>query len=399
MGFNSTKELTPLELLAMAFVEFGHTRFTSNRLTTHACAVLAEPFKVSSITRVVQLLNIAVAEDLVQSVPGPRGGPGYQVSEAGAEAVAEVELPRVRFETRDALDNEKTIEANANPGPVFTKLLTVIPEREIRDRHFIGSLVQHWLTHGWLSRKQITKMAAIATRHGEFVEERHYVGRSMDAWRAPYILEQQRRIAEARAIDEARALAAAAQLREKERVKKVAKDANDKVKSALKAMELHGRLSEVDALVASAFPAANLRSAAKAVAFAGHGSKELRACIAAVAFHKPPAQVWVNTGAAHQPDADSPVWRAVISNPAYKAIRHRIDPVDLDWPPSPGDAAVEATDTRKHHDGRYMKKVILVCPECSCLSISVEVPNTSRRCFDPADVCGDCGHGCEPQDP
>lgn len=393
MTFSSIKELTSLELVALAFVEFGHNRFTSNRLITHLCAVMAEPFKVSSVTRITQLLNDATANNLVQPAPGPRGGPGYQVSASGAEAVAEVVLPRDKFEAKDALDNDRMSEASGNPGPVFTKLLAAIPARETRDRHFIGSVAQHWLTRGWLSRKQVTKMAAIAARHGEFVEERPYVGRSMDEWRAPYIQEQERRIAEARAVQEAYALAAAARRREKERIKKNAKDRNDRVKRALKAMESHGRLSELEALIAAVFPAANPSAAAKAVAFAGHGSKELRTCIAAVAFHKPPAQVWANSGSAHQPDADSEMWQKVISHPAYRSVRHRLDPVDLDWLPSPGDPAVEVTDVPKHRDGRHMKKVILVCPECSCIGIWIENPDTSLRCFDHAEECDRCGYG------
>lgn len=393
MGFRSTKEMTALELVALAFVEFGHNRFTCNRLATHLCAVLAEPFKVSTVTRVNELLQIAIAESLVQAAPGPRGGPGYQVSGSGARAVAEVELPREKYEARATLDNERVIEANANPGPVFTKLLAVIPVRETRDRYFIGSLVEHWLAHGWLSSKQVTKMAAISAQYGEFVHEQHYVGRSMPEWRAPYIQEQQRRIAEAKAADEAQAKAVAAHRREKERIKKDAKDKNDKVKHALKAMELRGRLSELDALVAAVLPTATPSATAKAVAFAGHGSKELRACIAAVAFRKPPAQVWVNSGSARQPDAESEVWKAVVDHPAFQAVQHRIDSVDLGWLPSPGDAAVEVTDVPKHSDGRYMKKVILVCPECSLVAIWVEKPDTSLRCFDHAVECDECGYG------
>lgn len=354
---------------------------------------MSEPFKVRSVTQVNELLQIAAAEHFVQQIPGPRGGPGYQVSELGAGAVAEVALPREKFEHRAALDNEKMMQVNANPGPVFTKLLSMIPTGKLRDRNFIESLAQYWLTEGWLSRKQVTKMAVIAAQHGEFVEERHYVGRSMDEWRSPYILAQQRRIAEARAAAEAHALAAVAERKEKERVRKDAKHTNDKVKRALRAMELQGRLNELDALVAAVFPTANASVQAKAIAFAGHGSKELRACIAAVAFHKPPAQVWVNSGSARQPDADSAVWQAVVNHPAYQAVQHRIDLVDKNWLPSPGDPAVEATDVPKHRDGRYMKKVILICPECSDLGIWIEKPDTPLRCFDHTTECEECGYG------
>lgn len=86
--------------------------------------------------------------------------------------------------------------------------------------------------------------------------------------------EQQRRIAGA----PERARAMAVEHREKERVRNDAKDANDKVKRALRAMEVHGRLNELDALVAAVFPAAKPSTTAKAVAFVDQGEGRAKRC-------------------------------------------------------------------------------------------------------------------------
>src|SRR5437868_10719027 len=98
MSFTSIKELTVIESVALAFVEYGCNRFTSSSFTSHLCSFLSDPFKVRTVQLVDELLKIAESEDLVQPVPGPRGGPGFKVSVRGAEVASDVDLPREKFE-------------------------------------------------------------------------------------------------------------------------------------------------------------------------------------------------------------------------------------------------------------------------------------------------------------
>lgn len=320
MAFTSTKELTVQELVALAFVEYRHKRFVSSKLTTYVCALLAESFKVRSVQMVDEKLRIAESVGLIQSVPGPRGGPGFQVSALGAATVADVELPSKQFEHRADLDEERSLEANANPGPILVKIFNLLPPTKSHERNFISSVLQHWLTHGWLSSKQVGKIAYMAMEHGEFLEPRHYVGNSLAEWRAPYIEEQKRKVADQRAVAQALAAKREDERKERERVKALIKEGNGKVKAALKKLELAGDLDQLESLVTTVFPTANMSPAAKAVAFAGHGSKELRVCISAIAFGKPPALVWEDAGSARQPDANSDLWQCLVIHPAYLAI-------------------------------------------------------------------------------
>lgn len=107
----------------------------------------------------------------------------------------------------------------------------------------------------------------------------------------------------------------------KERAKKVLRDKNHLIKTALKDLENAGRLSELDAVMAQVFPGISTSYSARSTAYAGCGSKALRVCIAAIAFGKPPALVWEEgegKGAVRQPGVDSEEWKALIAHPGFQ---------------------------------------------------------------------------------
>ena len=328
MAFTSIRELTFIESVALAFVEFGHNRFTRANLVGYLCSFLDDPFKVRFVKMVDDLLCMAESEGLVQASPGQRGGSGFQITALGAELVSDIELPLEKFERRSKFDDERQIEASSNPAPVFSVLLNVIPKDEIRCREFIQSLGLHWVTHGWLSSKQVTKMVAIGERYGEFIEGKHYIGTSLEEWRAPYVeqlrinkKEQYRLKEEQRELARVHALACEKERKEIEQAKSLIREANRKVKITLSEMEKAGELNELDRFVMAVFPEVNLSEGAKSIAFAGRGSKQLRTCIAAIAFGCPPALIWQNVGSMIQPDAESEVWKQVIRHDAFQILR------------------------------------------------------------------------------
>jgi hypothetical protein len=328
MSFDRINELTVHEAMALAFVEFGHNRFTTNNLTTYLCSFLSDAFKVRTLRLVEEMLRIALGDGLVQHVPGPKGGAGFAISPVGAEVVSDVCLPREKFERRAEAEVERRTEAQANPGPVFTALLKTIPTNEYRDRSFIESVRIHWLVHGWLSSKQVIKMAAIGMSHGEYIDERHYVGSSLETWREPYIKEFHRLQAEQRARLQAAALARENERRERQRLAELIKEENAHVKATLKDMERTGKLACLDALVNTVFPDTNLSPNAKSAAFAGHGAHKLRVCIAAIAFGRPPALAWKSARYKQQPDAESPLWKELIESAAFRALNCKLENPD-----------------------------------------------------------------------
>lgn len=323
MTFKKIEELTVLEALALTFVEFRLDRFTSNKLATRLCALLGAPFKVRALTAVEKILEAAALDGLVEAHPGPRGGTGYRISDSGARLVQDVQLPPEIFLRRESLDGERDMEAKENPGPMLERLLALVQgadARAWRDRNFAVALSEYWLKQGWLSRKQCDSAAEIASRHGVFIQALDYVGMSTDAWLRPYRDAILRREAEAHA--RARELAAEREAvrRESERLKAQVRDANREVRRVLDEMEAAGRLVGLDALVAAVFPETTVSKAAKASAFAGAGSKCLRACVAALAFGMPPSLVWQGRKGVVQPGPDSEVWMALTNHPAHREL-------------------------------------------------------------------------------
>lgn len=323
MSLTKIKDLTVTELVALAYVEYGNHRFTISGLTSYLSSILSDTFKVGHV-QVVDCLNSKALElQLVQVSHGKRGGIGFEVTERGVDAAAEIELPRDKFDRRAKSHEERRIAANANAGPVFVTLLRAISKKDMRERVFIEKLFQHWLAHGWLSSKQVAAMAEIGSRCGEFIELRHYIGTALNEWLAPYVQQQKQALADEWAAHQSLVLAMQNEMMEKERAKEAIRVENRKAKAAIKEIQTAGGLAELDALVAAVFPNINCKDMAKEAAFAGSGSKELRACTAMVAFGKPPASVWKNTGTARQPDAGSEIWQTLVSHPACRLILER----------------------------------------------------------------------------
>ena len=176
MATTKIKELTVIESVALAFAEFNRHRFTSSSLTSYLCSILSDPFKIKNVKLVDDLMQAALGLGAVEPCPGVRGGPGYMVSLYGVDLAAEVDLPVDKFEKRAKVDQEQRTPANANAGPVLVALLKAIPKENYLNQHFINSLFQHWLAKGWLSSSQVKKLAEVATRHGQYIEQRHYIG-------------------------------------------------------------------------------------------------------------------------------------------------------------------------------------------------------------------------------
>lgn len=307
------------EALALAFVQFKQDRFTSSKFTTYLCTFFVEPFQPSKIAAVESLLQAAYGWNLVVSAPGPRGGAGYRLTPEGAAHVAEVDLPSEKFRRRDDLDDERSREASANVGPVFEQLLSLIPVNK-RERGFVVKLWNFWLKHGCLSNGQVTTLAEIGAKNGLYVEGSHYVGTSLDEWRRPYVEAALRRQAEDEARARAVQVARDEERRERERAKAIVRDANQNVKVRLNEMVQNGDLSGLDTLVNEVFPGTSVSASAKASAFAGRGSHSLRLCIAALAFGRPPSQVWATDGSYRQLGSDSEEWQLLISHPAFLAL-------------------------------------------------------------------------------
>jgi hypothetical protein len=136
----------------------------------------------------------------------------------------------------------------------------------------------------------------------------------------PYIEAALRERAEHQARIRAAEAAQEAERRARERVKAAARDANRQMRAALEEKEQAGLLDQLDALVAEIFPGTSTSPSARATAFAGHGSQALRACIAALAFGRPPSKVWDAAGSHRQPDAASDAWMTVTTHPAFLAL-------------------------------------------------------------------------------
>jgi hypothetical protein len=325
--FAKVKDLTVTEALALAFVEYRQNRFTSSKLATYLCNFLCEPFQPGKISTVDQLLQIALAEKLVQPAPGPRGGAGFQISALGSAHVSDVDLPSEKFKRRDELDQERELEASANIGPVFEELLELldVERAAYRERKFVQDLAHHWLDHGWLSRKQVNVLAETAAKHGLYVESVRYIGSSMNEWRQPYIDAALRQQAESRARAKAAASAREEEWKAREHAKALLRDANKLVKDKLNAMMNSGRLSGLDALVTEVFPGTALSASAKANAFAGRGSHAMRICAAAMAFGKPPSHVWKSDGSFRQLGDESDEWQLLVSHPAFLALGLSLD--------------------------------------------------------------------------
>lgn len=323
MAFTTVDELAVEEALALALVEFKEERFTEKALATFLSLFLSDPLRPGTFMMVRGIVGAAVDRGLLVPASGPRGGAGFRISATGTKLVRNVELPQELFAKRNRLDGERNAEASANAALMMLQLQAAIPpeKREFqRDLAFMRSVFCHWRDHGWLSVKQVAKISEIGTRHGIFVAERHYVGRAMDEWRQPHLDAERRTIAEAVARDRGVKAAEEAQRRLREQSRKAALDENRAIKVLLHQMEQEGKLDQLGTLVSTVFPGTTFSTSAKATAYAGAGSKQLRVCVAALAFGKPPALVWKKSGQVTQPGAESEPWQVLVNSPAFQTI-------------------------------------------------------------------------------
>lgn len=323
MSFTKIRELTVTEFVGLTFAKFGHRTFTIGVLTHYLSSILNDSFKVGHVKDVEGLNRIALENGLVRRSEGKSGGIGFEITEQGVEDAAEIDLPRDKFEHHAELQKERSREANANAGPVFEALLRATPEKDVHGRAFIENILKHWLTHGWLSTKQVAAIARIGARYGQFVQERHYIGTALEVWTTPYIERLNKQRAADQTAHDARTLAARELQSENERAKASIRDQNRKARTAIKGIEREGGLAQLDALVTAVFPHVNRGEAAKALAFAGTGSKKLRVCTAMVAFGQPPSSVWKQSGNRQQPDAQSDLWQTLVAHGACRAILER----------------------------------------------------------------------------
>lgn len=339
MAFTKVSELTTEEALALALVQFEGNRFTAQELSIFLSSLLSDRLTVATFMVVRGLIDIAVREGLLQPVLKPSSGGGFKIPELAIEVLDNVDLPSELFANRHRLDGERNAEANADAGPILRQLLDAIPPGKPGSQGaltFVNSVFSQWRDRGWLSRKQVAKIAQIGTRHGVFVAEHNYIGRAMDEWRQPYRDAEARRIAATYARD--RAEKAATQARQQqERVRATAppykpqrnRDAalahNRHIKAELEKMERDSGLDQLERLVDAVFPEATLSKRTRVAAYAGAGSKELRVSIAALAFGKPPALVWKQSGQMTQPSAASEQWQALLNHPALKDFNCRLD--------------------------------------------------------------------------
>jgi len=323
MAFTSIKELSVTEALALTFVHVKHEHFTEKSCVACLCMFFSERLTTGAFSAVGALLDLAAQQGLVEVFPGPRGGKGLRITAKGAASVSDVDLPSDRVTERGKLEAERYKEANANPAPALISLLKLIPKEKWefhREVRFVDSVLCHWRDHGWLSSKQLAAICEIGNRHGLHIDAHHYIGRSMDVWRQPYLEAERLRKEQERARESAAKAAAEQQRRQKAEAREIELKSNRQVKARLKQMELDGELDQLFQLAQAIFPSANLSSSAKATAYAGAGSKELRVCIGAVVFGKPPALVWKESGQLRQPGVESELWQTIVNHPEFKRI-------------------------------------------------------------------------------
>lgn len=188
-------ELTVADLTAYAFAEFGHTRFTPSGLSTFLCALLlSRQMRGADVSDTADLLALAQQYGYVVAAPGPRGGPGFAVTESGVEASADVVLPLEKFEKRLALSKEREGVAEANAGPMLEALYQAALDAHAKS--FVFSVFEHWLRNKWLSSKQMAALSTIAGAAGFLVDQTLYIGAAQSDWVKPF---QERRDARERA--------------------------------------------------------------------------------------------------------------------------------------------------------------------------------------------------------
>ena len=318
MAFDHIDHLSPDELVAIALFLFGDQRFTKSQLTSQLSSVMQWTFSNRLIRGVNEKLLLAAAKGYVVNVPGPRGGEGWSITEEGVAGVDSIELPSDQIQKKQVRDMSQEIQARANPGPLLVQLVQDL-HSNFKAQWFVNELLDFWLNKGWLSENQVLRLSEVAGAHaGTAISPSDYVGRSPLEWRSPYlqVREQQKIDALARErarLEEARRQAAEAQQRTNE------------IFEFLTQLDGSGMLSDVDHIMKSVFPAVKVDAKNKKAAFMGEGPVRLRTCISAIAFGKPPSEIW----GASQLDRwrNTPhktYWRQLTQSPEYQAVAKKM---------------------------------------------------------------------------
>jgi len=326
MSFDGIKTLTTLEILAIAQIRFVDERFTANELAKYVSALFSSPFRIGFNSDISKLLKDYEKEHLVESVPGPRGGLGYKITDTGSAVVSQFDFPEALIERRQKLDAQKMSMARESAAPVILELLNKIPDdfRSYKAKRFLSGIWKQWLEQGWLSTSQVDSMADTALNLGVYIDRELYVGAATEDWRKPYIEEQRRKIAERKRLEQQRSLAIESKNREIAAAKAAVREKNLKIAADLRSGPLAEKLMQLQELVKIVFPETNLAKGALTAAYSGGGSKALRVCISALAYGVPPNQVWSRSTSQLQPDENSDVWRTLVTHDAYRAWSRKI---------------------------------------------------------------------------
>lgn len=335
MAFTKVGALTINESIALARVHFADNRFSIREFAIYLSSLLGDRLTVSTFEVVRDLVDTAVREGMLQAAPSER----FKIPALAVELLDEVDLPGELFTRLDKLDGERTADANADAGPVLRELLDTIPRHKAECQHelkFVNSVFSHWRDRGWLSSKQVDKIKHIGSRHGMFIAAHHYIGRAMDEWRQPYRDAEARKLAATyaresveRSVFQAQSqqtqVRTAVAVRNPKQSREAALTHNRQIKVELEGMEREGALDQLEKLVDAIFPESTLSKRTRVAAYTGAGSKELRVCIATLAFGKPPALVWKQSGQMTQPTAQSEQWQALRTHPALIAFKLQFD--------------------------------------------------------------------------
>lgn len=309
MAFTSYKELTIQDAVALAAVEYDVGRFTANEMASLLNWVLRAPFDHRNLNVVINLLEAATKNNLLQRATGTRGGSGYcvDVLALNAGTIDFGALPCWVFDSiasRARTKGESEKEAQENVSLVFEQVVAKAWHHSRSDLNIIQSFCTHWKSKGWLSSRQIKLLAEIAGKYGISVNESMYVGAARREWVEPYLdadklierAQADKQQASIRAEDDARAV-------------------NEARKAEFLKMDIQGCFMHLDALAQAVFPNLSISPSAKMSAFGGYGSRGLRSCISALAEGVAPSFIWGNTFGTTQPDEESDVWQTLRAHP------------------------------------------------------------------------------------
>lgn len=318
MTFDHIDHLSSDELIAIALFRFGDQRFTKSQLTSQLSSLMQWTFSNRLIRGVSEKLLLAFAKGYVVNVPGPRGGDGWSITEEGVAGVDSIELPRDQIQKKEARDMSQEIQARENPGPLLVQLVQDL-QPNFRAQRFVKNLLDYWLKKGCLSENQVLKLSEIAGDYaGTAVSPADYVGRSPLEWRSPHLKAREQQKVDALAQEKAR-------LKEAQRQAAEAQERAKEIFEFLTQLDESGMLSDVDHIMKSVFPNVKVNAKNKRAAFTGDGPVRLRTCISAIAFGKPPTEIWgVSQLDGWRNTPYKAYWRQLTQSPEYQAVAKKM---------------------------------------------------------------------------